>query len=1060
MDNKKLFFSLPLGIVYQDPHGAIIAANPAAEKILGISLDQMQGKKSIDPDWKTIKEDGSDFPGEEHPAMMALKHSKSITNVIMGVFHPKKNKHVWIEINAIPQFKKDETKPYQVYTTFTDITKRILSRKALRESEEYSRSLLENIHVSIFIVQGREIKYVNEEMIKTMGFSRQELVGSDWTKFVYHKDLEFVVGQNKKRLKDEKALDSYIARSIHKNGEPFWFQVKISNTRFNKSPALLITMQNVDEKVKSNQELQQRLKFEEKIALISSRFIKIKNFDDSVIQSFQDLAELNDASRIYLFQINYETQTLSNTHEWCEPGISAEKDNLQNLPLVDFTWWTEKLKNEGLININDVAKMPVDAKNEKEILQAQDISSILAVPLFIKNKLYGFIGFDNLIPLKFWTANDETLLNLFATILSNAIIKLSDEKALKHSESRFRNLFDNHLAVKLLIEPNTGTIIGANNAAADFYGWTVNELTSMNISRINVMSKEEKKQATLDAIDKKQNYFEFRHQLKNGDIRYVNVYSGHIFEDTTELVYSIIFDVTERKKTELQLRLISKVVSESPIGIAITNCNAEIEFVNKAFMEITGYSKEESIGQNPKVLKSGIHSKEFYRKLWNTILKGEIWRGEIQNKTKNGEKIWSRTIISPLIDRSNGKIFNYIWIQENISEEKALWKKLISSKEKAEESDRLKSAFLATMNHELRTPLNHILGFSEIIPDMTEDKSISKFASIIHKSGTTLLNILEDIFDLAMLEQSEISIRENEIYVRDIYIELKNELQASLNDSQKHESIQLNFKIDSLLSIKKIKVDQSKIIQIISNLIRNAVKFTQEGFISLEVKLSDENILTISLKDTGIGISKEKYKLIFEFFRQADDSFTRIHGGVGIGLAISKKIATAMGGDIKVKSELNVGSEFSFSLPVKFIKTSHHYEIPEKIFSERIPDLSSNKILIVEDDDLSMAIASKMISETNCKVLKAMNGKEGVEIFKKSTDIDFILMDIKMPVMDGLKATKEIRKISKDIPIIAFSAHTLQSDKKRAFQAGCNDVLTKPLIRELLFKKLENYILM
>ena len=145
MDNNKLFYSLPLGIVYQNPQGAIIAANPAAEKILGISIDQMQGKKSIDPHWRTIKEDGSDFPGEEHPAMMALKNNKPINNVIMGVFHPKKNDHVWIEINAIPQFKEGATKPYQVYTTFTDITKRILSTKALSKSDENESKLSKNV---------------------------------------------------------------------------------------------------------------------------------------------------------------------------------------------------------------------------------------------------------------------------------------------------------------------------------------------------------------------------------------------------------------------------------------------------------------------------------------------------------------------------------------------------------------------------------------------------------------------------------------------------------------------------------------------------------------------------------------------------------------------------------------------------------------------------------------------------------------------------------------------------------------------------------------------------
>ncbi len=1058
MDNNKLFYSLPLGIVYQNPQGAIIAANPAAEKILGISIDQMQGKKSIDPHWRTIKEDGSDFPGEEHPAMMALKNNKPINNVIMGVFHPKKNDHVWIEINAIPQFKEGETKPYQVYTTFTDITKRILSTKALSKSDENSRSLLENIRVSILIVQGKEIKYANEEILKILSFSREELIGSEWSKFVYHKDVEFVLMQNKNRLEGKKVLDSFLARSIHKNGNPIWFQVEISNTSYNNNPALLVTMTNVDEKMKSNEELQQRLKFEEKIASISSRFIASKNFDDAIIKSFQNLAELNEASRVYLFHINYETQTLSNTHEWCNQGVTAEKDNLQNLPLADFTWWTEKLKNDDLIKIEDVGNMPAKAKNEQEILQAQNIHSLLAVPIYIKNELYGFIGFDNLIPLKLWTANDETLIHLYATILSNAIIRRLDEKALKRSESKFRKLFDSHLAVNLLIDPNTGKIIGANNAASEFYGWSISELTSMNIDHINVLPKEEKKQVMRDSLEKKQNYFEFEHKLKNGDVRFVNVYSGHIFEDNKKVVYSIIFDVTENKKAELQLRLISKAVSESPISTAITNYNAEIEFVNNAYTQITGYSEKESIGKNPRILNSGKQTKEYYNNLWNTILKGEIWYGELQNKTKSGEIIWVRTIISPIIDNKNSKISHFIWIQENITEKKALWEELVTSKEKAEESDRLKSAFLATMNHELRTPLNHILGFSELIPDMTDDKSISKFAAIIHESGTMLLAILEDIFDLALLEQSDVTIRENEVYVRDIYIELKKQLQAYLNDAQKQESIKLNFKIDSLLSIKKIKVDQPKITQIISNLIRNAVKFTQKGFISLEIKLIDKNILTISIKDTGIGIPKDKYKLIFEFFRQADDSHTRKHGGVGIGLAISEKIAIAIGGNIKVNSEQNVGSEFTFSLPVQFIKTNDPYEIPEKIILEKIPDLSSHKILIVEDDELSMALTTKMINETKCKVLKAVNGKEGVEIFKKNTDIDFILMDIKMPVMDGIKATQEIRKISKDIPIVAFSAHTLHSDKNKALDAGCNDVLTKPLIKELLFNKFEDYI--
>ncbi|MBT7092600.1 MAG: response regulator, partial [Bacteroidetes bacterium] len=378
-------------------------------------------------------------------------------------------------------------------------------------------------------------------------------------------------------------------------------------------------------------------------------------------------------------------------------------------------------------------------------------------------------------------------------------------------------------------------------------------------------------------------------------------------------------------------------------------------------------------------------------------------------------------------------------------------------KEKAEESNRLKSAFLATMSHELRTPLNHVLGFSDMIPDMTDDESIKEFAGLIHESGSNLLNIIEDIFDLAMVEQSEIKIREDVVFIRDIYTELKNQLQEVLSESNKNDNIRINSKIDSSIATRQIITDKSKVIQVMSNIIKNAVKYTHNGEISFSLMFVEGNYLSIKVKDTGIGIPKDKLEIIFEFFRQGDDSHTRKYEGVGIGLAISKRIANAMGGTIKVESELDMGSEFTFSFPLTIIE--ENMINPEKEnTSFTVPDLSGKNILIVEDDTIGMGMIVNLLKPSKCKIINAVNGKEAIEVIKANPETDIILMDLKMPVMDGFEATRAIRKEFSDLPIIALTAYSLQKDKRKALDAGCNDIITKPIKKEIMFNKLQDFL--
>jgi two-component system, sensor histidine kinase and response regulator len=679
-------------------------------------------------------------------------------------------------------------------------------------------------------------------------------------------------------------------------------------------------------------QLYQKLKIEKLLNEILSDFIHTTDIDASIIKSFVKLGEITQASRVYLFMIDAEKGTISNTHEWCAEGVTAEKDNLQNLPINIFPWTMKKLNNKEIIDIPDVSKMPSEANMEQEILESQNIKSLVIMPVYAENQLKGFVGFDNVLSTGLWSEKDTQFLGLLANILSNVII---------------------------------------------------------------------------------------------------------------------------RKLNEDELRLLTRAVKDSPVSTVITDFQGTISFVNSAFEQNTGYKAHEALGINFSIFNSGMQPISFYDELWNTILAGNIWQGEVRNKSKSGKIFWTRELISPI--KQNDKITHFVIVAQDITENKKFLNELLDAKLKAEESDRLKSAFLATMNHELRTPLNHILGFSDMIPDMTDDENIKEFARLIHGSGLNLLNIIEDIFDLAMIEQSEIKIREDLVFVRDIYADLKKQLQEVLSETNKTDNIWLNSKIDSRLATMQIITDKPKVIQVMSNIIKNAIKYTENGEISISLILEERNYLSIILKDTGIGIPKEKLKVIFDFFRQGDDSHTRKYGGVGIGLAISNRIANVIGGTIKVESDLNKGSEFTFSFPITTIK-ENIVNPQEENTSFMAPNLSSKSILIVEDDTIGMGMIVNLLKSSKCKIINAVNGKEAVETIKDNPKIDIILMDLKMPVMDGFEATRAIRKVFPDLPIIALTAFSLQKDKEKALNAGCTDIITKPVSKEILFKKLQNFL--
>lgn len=381
---------------------------------------------------------------------------------------------------------------------------------------------------------------------------------------------------------------------------------------------------------------------------------------------------------------------------------------------------------------------------------------------------------------------------------------------------------------------------------------------------------------------------------------------------------------------------------------------------------------------------------------------------------------------------------------------------LKSSKNKAEESDRLKSAFLANMSHEIRTPMNGILGFSNLLKQQNlSGEKQQEYIRIIEKSGVRMLSIINDIISISKIEsgQMELNIQETNIneQIEYIYNFFKPEIDA--------KGLQISF--NNSLSNKDaiLRTDREKIFGILTNLIKNAIKYSEKGTIEYGYN-TDGNELDFYVKDSGVGIPKNRQKAIFERFIQADIADKMARQGAGLGLSISKAYVEMLGGKIWVKSKEGIGSSFHFTIPYQTEQkegtTKTGLICDDKIETEK--QIQNLKMLITEDDEASEILITLIVEKYCSKILKAKTGKEAVEICHKNPDINVILMDIQMPDMNGYEATRQIRKFNKKVIIIAQTAFSLTGDRQKALDAGCNDYITKPIKKEELLTLIQKTI--
>jgi len=492
------------------------------------------------------------------------------------------------------------------------------------------------------------------------------------------------------------------------------------------------------------------------------------------------------------------------------------------------------------------------------------------------------------------------------------------------------------------------------------------------------------------------------------------------------------------------------IISAMDEFLILLNHEGVILTVNKATLVSLQYEQSELEGKPITIL---FQEDDFKKNLLEKITKEEVIKNHDSNfHTKTGKEISIIYSCSPLKDKE-GVFIGTVFIARDISNHIQLQNELIKAKEHAEESDRLKSAFLANMSHEIRTPMNGILGFASLLkePNLNGDEQ-QEYIRIIEKSGVRMLNIINDIVDISKIEAGlmEMHIDESNINEQIDFIH------AFFKPEMDRKGIHFFSKKPLPLKEATIKTDGEKIYAILTNLVKNAIKYSKDGIIEFGYQKKDET-LEFYVKDTGIGIPKHRQEAIFERFIQADIKDKKALQGAGLGLSIAKAYVEMLGGKIWVESEEGIGSTFYFTLP--YTVEPEEMKVVGNVVSaeDKKNEIKNLNVLIAEDDGISEMLLSITVKEFSKEVLIARTGNEAIEICRTNPDLDLILMDIQMPDLNGYEATRQIRKFNKDVVIIAQTAFGLSGDREKAIDAGCNDYIVKPINKDKLLALIQKY---
>lgn len=1053
----------PVAVVITDLHANIEYINPAFEKITGYSIQEVLNKNikilksglndiSVYQDlWNTIKKGGvwtnewinKRKNGELYwesvsisPVFNVYGEVVNYLSVKHDITQKKRFENEVIELNTNLEAKVKE-RMAEIEATNAELLREIEIRRQIEEALNEKTTELENffgVALDLLCIadnEGRFIK-VNKEWCQTLGYSIEELENHLFLDFVHPDDMEATLQAMARLGQNEKILNF---TNRYRTVVGTYKYIEWRSTPLGKR--IYAAARDITERRQKEDFVLELLDFTVNI----TRY-KQNEFNLAVENALMKIGQFLGTDRAFVFEFDECPGTMTNTYEWCNTDIEPQIQNLKDLPCSIFPQTMKSLENHENVIVPDVDALDDDWIEERSILQMQGIKTLLIMPMYIENRLSGFIGLDSVKSHRTYTENEINILNIWGNTIAGLISSYNTEKKLENTRKNFE-IFFNTIDDFLWVINTDGKIIHVNNTVTSRLEISRDGIIGRGV--IDVHPQNQREHATKvfeDMLGAKIDYC--RIPLVTSGERLIPVEARVKFGywDGQPAIFGVSKDISALQLSEEKF---SRAFHSGSAMMAISEFDSgEYLDVNKTFCDTIGYDYVDIIGKNARELNLFVKA-NIRDEIISMLINAEpVREQEVQIRSNKGQ-IKTLLLSADSVNIAGAQCL--LTVSVDITERKEIEEKLEQAREEAIKANYAKSEFLSRMSHELRTPLNSILGFAQLLELGKLNDSQSRGVMYILKSGRHLLSLINEVLDLAKIEEGKISLSIEPVQLNKVFIEVI----EMISPLMKEKHISCNF-ADAGNAGLYVNADLMSLKQILMNLLTNAVKYNKEhGYIDIWFESSeDENKVRMYVKDTGIGIPTDKMQNLFNPFERIGAELSDIEG-TGLGLTVVKKLTEIMGGTIGLESEIERGTTFWIELTSAECPTLDiiQQNNQDNLFvRQKIDEIKSSVILYIEDNDSNIELMKQIVSTyaPETKLIVEKYGSKAVALAMEHSP-NLILLDLNLPDIHGSEILKKLKsqQYTRSFPVTVISADAMPGQINKLVSLGADSYITKPI---------------